>query len=78
MQIDFDQLRVMDPKQKELRDRVKAVPTLWTINAENRAAIEQAGQLLLHQQPCFQHLLLDLGIKRDFIEEDFAKKGCAP
>lgn len=76
VKIDFDQLRASDPAQRALRDRVKEVPTLWTINHDNLLAIEQAGSLLLRQHPCFQRLLLDLGLRPDFVDEEFARAGC--
>lgn len=76
VQIDFDQLRANDPTQRELRDKVKAIPTLWTINKDNREVIERAGTMLLHQHPCFQRLLLDLDIQADFVDPKFAKTGC--
>lgn len=76
VKIDFDQLRASDPDQRRLRDRVKAIPTLWSISHDNLLALEQAGSLLLHQHPCFQRLLLDLGVRADFVDEDFARSGC--
>jgi len=76
--IDFDQLRDSDPGQKALQAQAKAVPTLWSISHENLDVIENAGQLLLHQHPCFQHLLMDLAINAPFIEADFAQAGCSP
>ncbi len=76
--IDFDQLRDGDPGQKILQAQAKAVPTLWSISHENLDVIENAGQLLLHQHPCFQRLLMDLAINAPFIEADFAQAGCSP
>ena len=76
VQIDFDQLRGSDPRQRELRNKVKEIPTMWTISGDNRAVIEQAGTTLLHQHPCFQRLLLDLDIQADFVDPAFAKAGC--
>jgi NTE family protein len=76
IQIDFDQLRANDPAQRALRDRAKAVPTLWTISHDNLAVIEQAGTALLHQHPCFQRLLLDLSIPAPFADRYFALNGC--
>jgi NTE family protein len=76
VQIDFDQLRASDPVQRELRDKVNAIPTLWTITKENREVLEQAGTILLHQHPCFQRLLMDMDIKAGFIDPVFAKMGC--
>jgi hypothetical protein len=76
IQIDFDQLRANDPKQRELRNNANAIPTLWTITKENREIIEAVGTILLHQHPCFQRLLLDMDIKADFVDAGFAKTGC--
>jgi NTE family protein len=76
VQIDLDQLRIRDPKQRELRNKANEIPTLWTITKENREVIEQAGTILLHQHPCFQRLLLDMRIRADFVDPDFAKIGC--
>ena len=76
VQIDFDQLRGNDATQRELRDKAKGIPTLWTITKDNRIIIEQAATTLLYQHPCFQRLLIDLGIQADFIDPSFAKTGC--
>ena len=76
VEIDFDQLRANEPRQRALRDQVKAIPTLWTITKPNLDVIEQAGITLLHQHPCFQRLLSDLGIPADFIDTTFARTGC--
>jgi hypothetical protein len=74
--VDFDQLSGCDEKQRVLRDRAKSIPTLWTISAENRRVIDQAGVLLLHKNPCFQRLLLDLGVNAPFIDAKFARQAC--
>lgn len=76
VQVDFDQLRSSDPRQRELHVKANAIPTAWSISKDNREVIEEAGTILLHQHPCFQRLLLDLGIKREFIDPAFAKAGC--
>jgi hypothetical protein len=76
IQIDFDQLRTSDPVQRNLRDKANRIPTLWTISNDNREVLEQAGTLLLHQHPCFQRLLLDMAIKADFVDTNFANTGC--
>ena len=76
VEIDFDQLRASDPAQRALRDKVKAVPTLWTISKPNLDVIEQAGKLLLRQHPCFQRLLGDMAINADFVDSGFALAGC--
>ena len=76
VEIDFDQLHANDAVQRALRDKVKAVPTLWTISKPNLDVIAQAGTLLLRQHPCFQRLLGDLAIQADFIDSGFAQMGC--
>jgi NTE family protein len=76
IQIDFDQLRAGDPKQRELRDKAKAIPTLWTISKENLDVIEQVAHTLLYNHPCFQRLLLDENVKAEFIDPNFADMGC--
>jgi NTE family protein len=76
VQIDFDQLRVSDPRQRELRDKAKDIPTLWTITKDNRQVLEEVGIMLLHQHPCFQRLLIDMDIEARFIDPHFATMGC--
>lgn len=73
IEIDFDQFRA---DQKDLRARVKAIPTTWTLNQTQRDDAIRAGTLLLQQHPCFQRLLLDLGIAAPFVEPDVAMTGC--
>src|SRR5215831_19519398 len=72
----FEQLRTGDPRQHELRLKANQIPTLWTITKDNLDVLEQAGTILLHQHPCFQRLLADLGVHADFIDLAFAKAGC--
>ncbi len=72
--IDFDQLRT--PAQAALRHTVKNVPTSWTITRANRDAVVEAGTTLLHQHPCYQKLLLDMGIAAPFVDAGFATTGC--
>jgi NTE family protein len=76
VKVDFDQLRDADPAQRELRRKANEIPTLWSISAENRQVLEEAGTLLLRQHPCFQRLLLDLNIAATFVDPVFAKTGC--
>jgi len=76
VQVDFDQLRNSDPRQRELHLKANAIPTAWTITKDNRDVIEEAGTILLHQHPCFQRLLLDMDIKAEFIDPAFARAGC--
>jgi NTE family protein len=76
VQVDFDQLRSSDPRQRELHVKANAIPTAWSITKENRDVIEEAGTILLHQHPCFQRLLLDMDIKAEFVDPAFAKAGC--
>jgi NTE family protein len=75
-QINFDQLRATNEHQRELRDSAKAIPTLWTIKQYDLEVIKEVGQVLLHQHPCFQRLLLDLKIDAAFVDPAFAMKGC--
>jgi NTE family protein len=74
--VDFDQLRAADPTQRALRDKSKQIPTLWTLTKANLDVVNNAGTLLLRQHPCFQRLLVDLSIPNDFVDADFARKGC--
>ena len=60
IQVDFDQFDAMDPDQVQLRDRVKQIPTSWTISAANLRDVETAAQRLLAQHPCFIQLKADL------------------
>jgi len=79
IQIDFDQLRGNVAEQKELRDKVKVVPTAWTISADDLVTVEKAGRMLLDNHPCFQRLLLDLGASgAQFVDRTFAETGCSP
>ncbi|MFO0997852.1 MAG: patatin-like phospholipase family protein [Alphaproteobacteria bacterium] len=74
--VDFDQLRATDPAQRALRDKAKAIPTSWTITAENMEIVDQAGALLLKQHPCFQKLLLDLKAPAPVADANFATSAC--
>ena len=56
--------------------KAKPIPTLWTITKDNREVVEQVGTILLHQHPCFQRLLLDMSIKAEFVDPNFARIGC--
>jgi hypothetical protein len=76
VQVDFDQLRSSDPRQRELHIKANAIPTAWTITKDNRDVLEEAGTILLRQHPCFQRLLMDMDIKAEFIDPAFAKAGC--
>jgi NTE family protein len=60
IQVDFDQFDAMDPDQVRLRDRVKQIPTSWTIGAAMLGDVEAAAQRLLAQHPCFIQLKADL------------------
>jgi hypothetical protein len=73
IEIDFDQFR---PEQSDLQRKVKNIPTLWTITPEQLGQLDQASQLLLRQNPCFQQLLLDVGASAPFIDPAFAATGC--
>lgn len=74
--IDFDQFRTRLPEQKELRDRAKAIPTSWTVSEQDRLVLQRSAVLLLHQQPCFQRLLMDLGASASYVDPAFASTGC--
>jgi len=76
VQVDFDQLRSSDPRQRELHIKANAIPTAWSITKEDRDVLEEAGTILLRQHPCFQRLLMDMNIKAEFIDPAFAKAGC--
>jgi len=79
VEIDFDQLRSTDEQQKMLRDNAKTIPTSLTISKENQRVIEQAGQILLRQHPCFQKFLVDMKINPlpgFTIDKKYAKQGC--
>lgn len=76
IEVDFDLLHANDAEQKKLRDKVKRIPTSWTLSADNLAALKKAGQLLLQQNPCFQRLLLDTSVAADFVHQDYAMEGC--
>jgi len=76
IQIDMDQLRGWDDYQRALRDKAKAIPTSWTISAEDHETVKEVGQLLLRQHPCFQKLLIDMKVDTPYIDREFAKTGC--
>jgi hypothetical protein len=77
IEVDFDLLDPNEPKQKELRDAVKIIPTSWTISAGNLAVVEKASRQLMQHNPCFQKLLLDMGITPDFpVSPELAAAGC--
>jgi NTE family protein len=60
VQVDFDQFNAMDPDQVRLRDRVKQIPTSWTISSTMLHDVQDAAQRLLAQHPCFIQLKADL------------------
>jgi NTE family protein len=66
IEVDFDLLDPAVKKQKDLRDAAKIIPTSWTISAENLVVVKDASRQLMQNNPCFQKLLLDLGITPDF------------
>jgi hypothetical protein len=72
--IDFDQLSA--PGVATLRHAAKNVPTSWTITKPDLDTIVQAGTTLLRQHPCYQRLLLDMGIAAPFVNAEFASEGC--
>jgi len=58
--IDFDQLSADTTEGRELRDRVKEIPTSWSISAEQLRDVEHAAELLLTSHGCYRELLADL------------------
>jgi NTE family protein len=72
--VDFDQFRI--PEQAKLRDQAKAIPTSWTISAQDREVLKESAATLLHQHPCFQNLLIQLGVNAPYIDRNFAQTGC--
>jgi len=72
--VDFDQFHI--PGQAKLRDEAKAIPTSWTISSHDREVLKEAAATLLHQHPCFQSLLLQLGVHASYIDKPFAQTGC--
>ncbi len=59
--IDFDQLPAITEEERTQRDKVKQIPTLWTIAPDDLKVIDTVGPLLLNRDPCFRLLLKDLG-----------------
>jgi NTE family protein len=77
IEVDFDLLDPADPTQRALRDGAKSTPTSWTISPENLAIVKEAGKQLIQRNPCFQRLVLNMGITPDFpVSRDFATTGC--
>ncbi len=74
--IDFDQFRTGILEQRALRDIAKAIPTSWTISAQDRLVLAKSATILLQQHPCFQQLLIDLNVKEPYIDPMFANTGC--
>ena len=72
--VDFDQFRI--PEQAKLRDQAKAIPTSWTLSARDRDVLEESAATLLHQHPCYQSLLIQLGVDAPYIDKNFAQTGC--
>jgi NTE family protein len=72
--IDFDRFR---PGQETQRDAVKAIGTTWTLSNTELRETADAGKTLLEQEPCYQRLLLDLGVTASFVDPDFATTYCA-
>ncbi len=76
IQIDFDLLRASEPRQRDLREKANAIPTLWTITRENLDVIRESATVLLQQHPCFQRLLGDMNIAAKFVDRSYATTGC--
>jgi NTE family protein len=58
--VDFDQLPSDTPEHRSLRDKVKDIPTSWTLSEEQLRIIDEAARLLLRSDPCYALLLSDL------------------
>jgi NTE family protein len=72
--IDFDQI---PDAPAGLRDRVKKIPTLWTITADQLTDIDDAAKLMVRQNPCFLRLIQDLGVVSPYVDShDSAAKAC--
>ena len=71
--IDFDQFT---KNETALRDRVKSIGTSWTLSSKDLSDTMKAGKMLLDQHPCFQRLLLDLGIHAGFVNASYAHNYC--
>lgn len=65
--IDFDQI---PDSQRKLRDVVKQIPTTWSLTTTQLDAVDEVGQILLKENPCFQKLLLDLHVKQNFVDQN--------
>jgi hypothetical protein len=77
IEVDFDLLDPADKEQKRLRDAAKVIPTSWTITAENLMVVKDASRNLMQHNPCFQKLLLDMGITPNFpVSPELANEAC--
>lgn len=74
--IDFDQLPAGTPAERDLRDRVKQIPTLWTLTPEELALIDGVGPMLLQRDPCYRLLLADLGAPPPAIDSPVDPQTC--
>jgi NTE family protein len=71
--IDFDQFL---PDQAKLQYDVKSIGTSWSLSNEQLHEAIMAGQMLLRQHPCYQHLLLDMKIAHDPSADALAMRNC--
>jgi len=71
--IDFDQFL---PDQAALQTAVKNVGTSWTLSPGELRDVLSAGRLLLSQHPCFQRLLLDIGVSDQTVSPAQVRRNC--
>ncbi|HVJ55396.1 MAG TPA: patatin-like phospholipase family protein [Aliidongia sp.] len=57
--IDFDQF---SPDQSALETDVKNISTSWNLSPQALEESVRAGRMLLQQHPCFERLMVDLGV----------------
>jgi NTE family protein len=76
VQVDIDQLRTANADEKALRDAVNKVPTSYSISAGDLRVIEKSADVLLANNPCFQRILLDVGVNLSTPDAQSAVTGC--
>ena len=76
VQVDIDQLKTANAGEKALRDAANKVPTSYSISASDLHVIEKSADVLLANNPCFQRLLLDVGVNRPTPNAQSAVTGC--
>ena len=60
IQVDPEELNDANPADHALRTQFEAVPTSWTINANQIFTVLTVGDASLYQHPCFARLREDL------------------